>query len=165
MPTIKQKIAPCLWFDTQAEEAATFYTSVFKNSRINHISRYGEAGREVHGKKAGTVMVVAFEIEGLAFTALNGGPQFKFSPAISLIVDCPTQAEVDGLWDRLGEGGKPGQCGWLTDKFGVSWQIVPSLIPRIIESGDAATIERVMRAIMPMTKLDIAKLQQAYEAN
>ncbi len=156
----EQKITPCLWFDFKAEEAVAHYLSIFENSGVVSTALYGDAGP---GPK-GAVMTILFEIEGQRFLALNGGPQFVFTPAISLIVDCATQAEVDALWERLGEGGKPGQCGWLTDKFGVSWQIVPSLIPRIIESGDAATIERVMRAIMPMTKLDIAKLQQAYEA-
>ena len=156
----EQKITPCLWFDFKAEEAVAHYLSIFENSSVVSTALYGDAGP---GPK-GAVMTILFEIEGQRFLALNGGPQFAFTPAISLIVDCATQAEVDALWERLGEGGKPGQCGWLTDKFGVSWQIVPSLIPRIIESGDAATIERVMRAIMPMTKLDIAKLQQAYEA-
>jgi len=156
----EQKITPCLWFDFKAEEAVAHYLSIFKNGGVVSTARYGAAGPG----PAGAVMTILFEIEGQRFLALNGGPQFKFSPAISLIVDCSTQAEVDGLWDRLGEGGKPGQCGWLTDKFGVSWQIVPSVIPRIMQSGDPAAIERVMRAIMPMKKLDIAKLQQAYEA-
>jgi predicted 3-demethylubiquinone-9 3-methyltransferase (glyoxalase superfamily) len=108
-------------------------------------------------------MTILFEIEGQRFLALNGGPHFQFTPAISLIVDCATQAEVDELWERLGEGGEPGQCGWLTDKFGVSWQIVPSFVPKIMQSGDAAAIERVMRAVMPMKKLDVAKLQQAFD--
>jgi len=156
----EQKITPCLWFDFKAEEAVAHYLSIFKTGRLVSTALYGDAGP---GPK-GAVMTILFEIEGQRFLALNGGPQFVFTPAISLIVDCATQAEVDALWERLGEGGKPGQCGWLTDKFGVSWQIVPSLIPRIMQSGDAAAIERVMRAVMPMTKLDIAKLQQAYEA-
>jgi predicted 3-demethylubiquinone-9 3-methyltransferase (glyoxalase superfamily) len=157
----QQKITPCLWFDFKAEEAVAHYLSIFANGSVVATSRYGEGGP---GPK-GAVMTILFEIEGQKVLALNGGPQFAFTPAISLIVDCATQAEVDALWERLGEGGKPGQCGWLTDKFGVSWQIVPSIIPRVIESGDAAAIERVVRAVMPMTKLDIAKLQQAYEAN
>jgi predicted 3-demethylubiquinone-9 3-methyltransferase (glyoxalase superfamily) len=156
----EQKITPCLWFDMKAEQAVAHYLTIFKGSRVVSTARYGDAGP---GPK-GAVMTILFEIEGQRFLALNGGPQFAFTPAISLIVDCVDQAEVDALWERLGEGGKPGQCGWLADKFGVSWQIVPSIIPRIIESGDPAAIERVMRAIMPMKKLDIAKLQQAYEA-
>jgi predicted 3-demethylubiquinone-9 3-methyltransferase (glyoxalase superfamily) len=155
------KITPCLWFDFKAEEAVEHYLSIFKSGRVLSTARYGEVGP---GPK-GAVMTILFEIEGQKFLALNGGPQFPFTPAISLIVDCGTQAEVDRLWERLGEGGKPGQCGWLTDKFGVSWQIVPSLVPKIMQSGDAAAIERVMRAVMPMKKLDIAELQRAYEAN
>jgi predicted 3-demethylubiquinone-9 3-methyltransferase (glyoxalase superfamily) len=156
----EQKITPCLWFDFKAEEAVAHYLAIFRSGRIITTTRYGEAGPG----PAGSVMTILFEIEGQRFLALNGGSQFKFTPAISLIVDCATQAEIDELWDRLGKGGAPGQCGWLTDKFGVSWQIVPSLIPRIIESGDAAGVERVMRAVMPMKKLDIAKLEQAFEA-
>ena len=156
----EQKITPCLWFDFKAEEAVAHYLAIFRSGRIVTTARYGEAGPG----PAGSVMAILFEIEGQRFLALNGGPQFKFTPAISLIVDCSTQAEIDELWDRLGEGGAPGQFGWLTDKFGVSWQVVPSLIPRIIASGDAAAIERVMRAVMPMKKLDVAKLEQAFEA-
>ena len=156
----EQKITPCLWFDFKAEEAVAHYLAIFRSGRIVTTARYGEAGPG----PAGSVMAILFEIEGQRFLALNGGPQFKFTPAISLIVDCSTQAEIDELWDRLGEGGAPGQCGWLTDKFGVSWQVVPSLIPRIVASGDAAGVERVMRAVMPMKKLDIAKLEQAFEA-
>jgi len=157
----EQKITPCLWFDFKAEEAVEHYLSIFKSGRVLSTARYGEAGP---GPK-GAVMTILFEIGGQKFLALNGGPQFPFTPAISLIVDCETQAEIDRLWEQLGEGGKPGQCGWLTDKFGVSWQIVPSLVPKIMQSGDAAGIERVMRAVMPMKKLDIAELQRAYEAN
>ncbi len=155
----EQKITPCLWFDFNAEEAVGHYLAIFKSGRIVTTARYGEAGPG----PAGAVMAILFEIEGQRFLALNGGPHFKFTPAISLIVDCATQAEIDELWDRLSEGGAPGQCGWLTDKFGVSWQVTPSLIPKIMQSGDAAGIERVMRAVMPMKKLDIAKLQQAFE--
>jgi predicted 3-demethylubiquinone-9 3-methyltransferase (glyoxalase superfamily) len=122
MATIKQKISPCLWFDTQAEDAAKFYTSVFKNSAIKQISRYGKAGQEVHGKEPGSVMVVAFEIEGLTFTVLNGGPHFKFSEAVSFQVMCESQDEIDFFWGKLSAGGQEGQCGWLKDKFGLSWQ-------------------------------------------
>jgi predicted 3-demethylubiquinone-9 3-methyltransferase (glyoxalase superfamily) len=155
----EQKITPCLWFDFKAEEAVAHYLSIFQNGRIVSTARYGEAGP---GPK-GAVMTILFEIEGQKFLALNGGAQFAFTPAISLIVDCADQAEVDRLWERLGERGKPGQCGWLTDRFGVSWQIVPSVVPRLMQSGDAAGIERVMRAVMPMKKLDVARLQQAFE--
>jgi predicted 3-demethylubiquinone-9 3-methyltransferase (glyoxalase superfamily) len=156
----EQKITPCLWFDFKAEEAVAHYLAIFRSGRIVTTVRYGEAGPG----PAGSVMTILFEIEGQRFLALNGGPHFKFTPAISLIVDCASQAEIDELWDRLGEGGAPGQCGWMTDKFGVSWQITPSFIPKIMQSGDVAAIERVMRAVMPMKKLDVAKLQQAFEA-
>jgi predicted 3-demethylubiquinone-9 3-methyltransferase (glyoxalase superfamily) len=155
-----QRITPCLWFDFNAEEAVGHYLSIFKNARIISTTRYGDAGPG----RAGAVMTILFEIEEQSFLALNGGPQYTFTPAISLMVDCETQAEVDRLWKRLGEGGEPGQCGWLTDKFGVSWQIVPSLIPRILQTDDPTAIQRVMRALMPMKKLDIAKLQEAFEA-
>ncbi len=157
----EQKITPCLWFNFNAEEADAHYLSIFKDGRIVSTARYGEAGP---GPK-GAVMTILFEIEGQRFLALNGGPQFAFTHAISLIVDCADQTEIDRLWERLGEGGKPGQCGWLTDKFGVSWQIVPGLIPKIMQSGNEAGIQRVMRAIFPMTKLDIAKLQQAFDGH
>jgi len=159
--SIKQKIAPCLWFDTQAEDAAKFYTSVFKNSRINHIGRYGEAGREVHGKKAGTVMVVAFEIEGQSFLALNGGPQFKFDEAISFQVFCDSQEEIDYFWDSLSAGGKESQCGWLKDQFGLSWQVVPSVLPQIMADAGAKA-DRIMNAVLKMKKFDLAALQRAY---
>jgi len=155
----EQKITPCLWFDMKAEEAVAFYLSTFRDGRVVSTSRYGDSGP---GPK-GAVMTILFEIEGQRFLALNGGPHYSFTPAISLIVDCETQADVDRLWDRLGEGGKPMQCGWIADRFGVTWQIVPSLIPRIMESGDAAGVARVMRAIMPMTKIDIATLERAFE--
>ena len=156
----EQKITPCLWFDFNAEEAVAHYLAIFKDGRVVSTTRYGDAGP---GPK-GAVMTIAFEIEGQRFLALNGGPHFQFTPAISLILDCATQAEVDRLWEALSDGGKPGQCGWLADKFGVSWQIVPSLVPKAMQSGDAEAIERVMRAVLPMKKLDIAKLQQAFAA-
>jgi predicted 3-demethylubiquinone-9 3-methyltransferase (glyoxalase superfamily) len=159
--TSVQKITPCLWFDFKAEEAVAHYHKIFKNSRIVSTTRYSEAGPG----PAGAVMTLLFEIDGQQFLALNGGPHFKFTPAVSLIVNCEDQAEVDALWDRLSDGGEPGQCGWLTDKFGVSWQVVPSVIPRMLQSADAAAIQRVMRAVMPMKKLDAGKLQQAFEAN
>ena len=162
MPTIKQKISPCLWFDTKAEEAANFYVSVFKNSRIKHVSRYGEAGREVHGKEPGSVMVVAFEIEGQTFTALNGGPHFKFNEAVSFQVMCDTQAEIDHFWSELSQGGQEGQCGWLKDKYGLSWQVVPSELPQMLTGGDAARQDRMMTAVMAMKKFDLEALKQAY---
>jgi predicted 3-demethylubiquinone-9 3-methyltransferase (glyoxalase superfamily) len=158
-----QKITPCLWFDGKAEEAARFYAGIFKNSRIGHISRYGEAGHEVHGQKPGTVLTVEFELEGQTFTALNGGPQFKFTEAISFQVSCETQQEVDHYWEKLSEGGdeKAQQCGWLKDKFGVSWQIVPSVLPQLLSDPDPAKSQRAMQAMLQMKKLDIDKLKRA----
>ena len=153
-----QKITPCLWFDTQAEEAARFYVSIFKNSKIGDISRYGDAGP---GPKGG-VLVVVFELDGVRFTALNGGPVFKFNEAISLQVDCADQAEVDDMWDRLSAGGQTSQCGWLKDRYGVSWQIVPRILMELIGDPDPAKSQRVMAAMLKMTKIDIAKLQEAY---
>jgi len=154
-----------LWFDSQAEEAARFYTSVFKNSKIGRISRYGKEGFEVHGKPEGTVLTVEFEIDGQAFTALNGGPMFKFNEAVSFQVHCETQAEVDHYWDKLSAGGdeKAQQCGWLKDKYGVSWQIVPDALMRMLQDKDAAKSGGVMKAMLQMKKLDIKKLEQAYE--
>ncbi len=153
-----QKISPFLWFDNQAEEAVTFYASVFKNSKIGKMTRYGEAGPG----PAGSVMVAEFELEGLRFTALNGGPHFKFTEAISMNVDCKDQAEVDYFWNRLSEGGQPGQCGWLKDKFGLSWQIVPEALPRFLGDPDGAKSGRVMQAMLQMTKIEVAKLEIAY---
>jgi len=159
----KQKITPCLWFDDQAEDAANFWVSIFKDSRITNVSRYGEAGKEVHGKKPGTAMTVAFELEGQPFTALNGGPQFKFSAAISFQISCESQAEVDHYWDKLSEGGDPNaqQCAWLKDKFGVSWQVVPTALPRLLSDPDRAKAGRVMNAMLKMKKIDIAELENA----
>jgi predicted 3-demethylubiquinone-9 3-methyltransferase (glyoxalase superfamily) len=162
MSSIKPKITPCLWFDTEAEAAAKFYTSVFANSRITRVSRFTKAGRDVHGKEAGSVMTVAFELEGQPFTALNGGPQFKFGEAVSFQVMCDTQAEIDHFWSKLTEGGQEGPCGWLKDKFGLSWQIVPSLLPQMMTDADAAKSERVMNAFLQMKKFDLATLQRAY---
>lgn len=161
MPKIKQKITPCLWFDSQAEEAAKFYTSVFDNSRIGQVSRYGKAGQEVHGREPGSVMVVEFELEGQAFTALNGGPLFKFNEAVSFQVTCDTQTEIDHFWSKLSQGGREGQCGWLKDKFGLSWQIVPSILPELISSAKGAELDGIIGAVMQMKKFDLAKLQQA----
>jgi predicted 3-demethylubiquinone-9 3-methyltransferase (glyoxalase superfamily) len=163
MPSI-QKITPCLWFDDQAEEAVTFYTTIFRNSKITTISRYGEAGHEIHGRRAGSVMTVAFELDGQTFTALNGGPLFKFNEAISLQVNCETQEEVDYFWKKLSEDGdeKAQQCGWLKDKYGLSWQIVPTALIEMITDSDYRKTERVMEALLQMKKLDIEKLKQAY---
>ncbi|MGB6451046.1 MAG: VOC family protein [Steroidobacteraceae bacterium] len=153
------KITPFLWFDGKAEEATRFYASVFKNSRLIDEIRYGEAGP---GPK-GALMSVTFELEGQKFIALNGGPQFKFTPAISFFVRCETQEEVDRLWDRLLDGGEPVQCGWLRDRYGLSWQIVPDGLERMLRDADAARSTRVMRAMLKMIKLDIAALQRAYD--
>jgi predicted 3-demethylubiquinone-9 3-methyltransferase (glyoxalase superfamily) len=162
-----QKITPCLWFDDQAEEAAEFYTSVFRNSKIGNVSRYSEAGQEVHGKPAGTVMTVAFELDGQTFTALNGGPIFKFTEAISLQVDCETQEEVDYYWQKLSEGGdeKAQQCGWLKDKYGVSWQIVPRILVEILNDTDKSKSQRAMTAMLKMKKIDIDELKRAAVAS
>jgi predicted 3-demethylubiquinone-9 3-methyltransferase (glyoxalase superfamily) len=161
-----QRIAPCLWFDDQAEEAAKFYTGIFKNSRIVETARYTEAGREVHGRPPGSVMTVSFELEGQPFTALNGGPVFKFTEAISFQVSCETQEEVDHYWGRLSAGGDAAaqQCGWLKDRFGVSWQVVPRVLPEMLMDPDPAKAGRVMDALLPMKKLDIAALKRAYAA-
>jgi predicted 3-demethylubiquinone-9 3-methyltransferase (glyoxalase superfamily) len=156
-----QKIAPCLWFDDQAEEAAKFYTSVFRNSKITNISRYTEAGREIHGRPPGSVMVVAFELDGQSFTALNGGPIFKFSEAISLQVSCEDQKEVDYYWEKLSAGGSEQPCGWVKDKYGLSWQIVPRVLPEIFSGPDTKKAARAMDAMLKMKKLDIAKLKRA----
>lgn len=162
---ISSKIAPCLWFDNQAEEAARFYTGIFKDSRIVVISRYGETGQEIHGQKPGTVMTVAFELEGQSFTALNGGPVFTFSEAISLQITCESQEEVDHYWNKLSAGGdeKAQQCGWLKDRFGVSWQVVPKVLIEMLLDTDAGKSQRAMTAMLKMKKFDIAELQRAYE--
>jgi predicted 3-demethylubiquinone-9 3-methyltransferase (glyoxalase superfamily) len=162
MPAIKQTITPCLWFDSEAEEAAKFYVSVFENSRIRQISRYGEAGREVHGRTAGSVMVVEFDIGGQTFTALNGGPLFKFTEAISFQVMCDTQDEIDYFWSKLAQGGHEGQCGWLKDKYGLSWQIVPSVLPRMLADTTGLRLDRMMNAVMKMTKFDLETLKRAH---
>jgi predicted 3-demethylubiquinone-9 3-methyltransferase (glyoxalase superfamily) len=159
-----QTITPCLWFDDQAEEAVAFYTSIFRNSKIVNIGRYGEAGHEIHGKPAGSVMAVAFELDGQAFTALNGGPMFKFSEAISFQVNCRTQEEVDYYWERLSEGGDETaqQCGWLKDRYGASWQIVPTVLIELINEPDSEKSQRAMRAMLRMKKIDIDELKRAY---
>jgi predicted 3-demethylubiquinone-9 3-methyltransferase (glyoxalase superfamily) len=164
MAIAKQTIWPCLWFDGRAEEAAKFYISIFPNSRIVDTSYYGNAGNDVHGQKAGSVMTVTFELDGQRFMALNGGPQFKFDEAVSFQVFCDTQAEIDRYWRELtAGGGQEGPCGWLKDKFGLSWQVVPSVIPKLIAGGDQAKADRAMGEIMKMKKLDIARLEAAYE--
>jgi predicted 3-demethylubiquinone-9 3-methyltransferase (glyoxalase superfamily) len=154
-----QKITPFLWFDNNAEEALNFYTSIFKNSKIVSVSRYGESGPG----QAGRVMTATFTLNGQEFMALNGGPQFKFTEAISFFVNCETQEEVDELWEKLSEGGEKGQCGWLKDKFGVSWQIVPTALGELLGDKDPEKSKRVMEAMLQMHKIDIEKLKQAYE--
>lgn len=153
-----QKITPFLWFDDQAEEAMRFYMSIFRNSKVVNLSRYGDAGP---GPK-GAVMVAAFQLEGQDFLALNGGPQFTFSPAVSFTVNCETQAEVDHYWERLSDGGRTNQCGWLADRYGLSWQVVPTVLGELLQDKDAAKSSRVMKAMLQMTKLDIAQLKRAY---
>lgn len=162
---MKLKITPCLWFNTEAE-AARFYTSIFPASRILDISRYGEAGQEIHGGEPGSVLTVQFELNGHLFTGLNGGPHFKFTEAISFQVECDTQDEIDFYWERLNEGGDPAaqQCGWLKDKFGLSWQIVPSLMAELFKDHTSPEYQRAMNAMLQMKKLDIAALKKAYES-
>ena len=158
-----QNITPCLWFDSNAEEAAKFYTSVFKNSKIGKISRYGKEGHEIHGKPAGTVLTVEFELNGQTFTALNGGPVFKFNEAVSFQVYCSSQKEIDYYWEKLSEGGAEGQCGWLKDKYGLSWQVVPTALGKMLQDKNAEKSERVMKALLQMRKLDIQTLREAFE--
>jgi predicted 3-demethylubiquinone-9 3-methyltransferase (glyoxalase superfamily) len=154
-----QKITPFLWFDNNAEDAINFYVSIFKNSKILKVARYGDAGP---GPK-GSIMVATFQLEGQEFQALNGGPQYKFTPAISLFVSCESQQEVDELWRKLLEGGREDQCGWLQDKFGLSWQIIPSILPKLLGDKDPKKSASVMRAMLQMKKIDSKKLQQAYD--
>ena len=160
-----QKITPCLWFDDKAEEAANFYVSIFKNSKIGDVTYYGKEGYEIHGRKEGSVLTAEFEIEGQKFVALNGGPIFKFNEAISFQVHCETQKEVDYYWEKLSESGdeKAQQCGWLKDKYGLSWQIVPIDLIKMLKDKDKKKSERVMKVMLQMHKLDIAKLKRAYE--
>ena len=168
-----QKITPCLWFDNQAEEAANFYTSIFKNSKIGNISRYGKEGYEIHGREAGTVMTVDFEIEGEKFTALNGGPLFKFTPAISFLVDCKTKQEVDALWEKLSQEGTAlmelgeypfsKRYGWTSNKDGISWQIVPEGLSELVGDPTSEKSQRAMKAMLQMKKIDIEKLKWAYK--
>ncbi len=158
-----QKITPFLWFDDQAEEAVNFYTSIFKNSKIGNVSRYSDEAANVSGRPKGSVMVVKFQIDGQEFMALNGGPHFKFTEAISFVVNCETQAEVDAFWENLSEGGQKSRCGWLKDKYGVSWQIVPTVLARLMGTASPEQLKRVMQAVMQMDKLEIRALEQAYE--
>jgi predicted 3-demethylubiquinone-9 3-methyltransferase (glyoxalase superfamily) len=153
----------CLWYDTQAEEAAKFYTSIFKDSRMGQVTRFGKEGFEFHHKPEGTAMTVDFSLNGMKFIALNGGPEFKFCEAVSVIIHCDTQAEIDHYWSRLTEGGEEQQCGWLKDKFGVSWQITPTLLPAYLSDPDAARRGRVSQVMFQMKKFDIARLKQAYD--
>jgi predicted 3-demethylubiquinone-9 3-methyltransferase (glyoxalase superfamily) len=162
---IVQKITPFLWFDNQAEDAAKFYVSIFDNSALGDVNRYGKEGFEVHGRPEGSVMTVSFRLEGQEFTALNGGPHFKFTEAISFVVKCETQSEVDHYWEKLGESGdeRAQRCGWLKDKYGVSWQIVPTALFELMGGTDAKKSQRVMQAMLQMKKLDVAALRRAYE--
>jgi predicted 3-demethylubiquinone-9 3-methyltransferase (glyoxalase superfamily) len=163
---VTQRISACLWFDHQAEEAAAFYVSIFRSSRIVSIVRYGEAGREVHGRPPGSVMTVAFELDGQLFTALNGGPVFTFNEAVSLQVHCENQEEVDYYWERLSEGGdaRAQQCGWLKDKYGLSWQVVPAVLPELLKNHESPEARRAMEAMLRMKKIDIAELESAVAA-
>jgi predicted 3-demethylubiquinone-9 3-methyltransferase (glyoxalase superfamily) len=156
---MKDRITLFLWFDNKAEEAARFYTTLFKNSKIESISRYGKEGFDIHGQKEGTVMTVSFSINGQSFTALNGGPIFKFNEAISLQVFCDNQAEIDHYWNKLSEGGEEGQCGWLKDKFGLSWQVIPAILPELLRNPKKSG--RVTEAFLKMKKFDIEKLKNA----
>lgn len=161
---IVSKIVPCLWFDDQAEEAARFYTGVFPGSAITRVAYYGQEGHEIHGRPAGSVMTVAFELAGMPFTALNGGPVFRFNEAVSLQVMCDSQAEIDRYWDALGAGGDPQaqQCGWLKDRYGLSWQVVPRILPELLTDADHARSQRVVAALLKMKKLEIAALERAH---
>lgn len=159
---ISDRVVPCLWFDSNAEEAVNFYIGIFPNSRIINITHYGEAGHEVHGRAAGSVLTVNFELDGVAFTAMNGGPVFRFSEALSLQIMCDTQAEIDRYWEQLSEGGDPAaqQCGWLKDKYGLSWQVTPRFMDEILGDGKAEPGQRAFAAMMNMKKLDIDALEK-----
>ena len=157
-----QKITPCLWFDTQAEEAVDFYCAVFKNAKIKQVLRYSEVGHEIHQQRAGSVMTIEFELEGQRFIALNGGPRFKFDEAISLEVACDSQEEIDYYWDRLTEGGEEGPCGWLKDRYGLSWQISPTVLNEMLEDPDQEKVKRVMNTFLQMNKIELAELERAF---
>jgi predicted 3-demethylubiquinone-9 3-methyltransferase (glyoxalase superfamily) len=163
MPT--SRIQPCLWFDSEAEEAARYYVGVFRNSRITRITRYGKAGREIHGKPEGSVLTVEFELDGQRFTALNGGPAFKLNEAVSFEIYCETQEEIDYYWDKLTPGGDPKaqQCGWLKDRFGLSWQVVPAELTEMLADETSEASQRAFEAMLHMKKLDMAELRKAYE--
>jgi predicted 3-demethylubiquinone-9 3-methyltransferase (glyoxalase superfamily) len=164
MQNAAQQITPCLWFDTQAEEAAKFYVSVFKNGRIGTVSRYGNEGQDIHGKPAGSVMAVEFEINGQTFVGLNGGPHFKFDEAVSFQIPCETQEDVDYFWSKLtADGGQEGPCGWVKDKFGLSWQVVPNVLKQMLMDPDVSKSDRVMKSFLQMKKFDIAELKRVYE--
>ena len=158
-----QKITPFLWYDDKAEEAANFYVSIFKNSKIGGITRYDEEGSKAAGRPKGTVMTIEFQLDGQEFVAINGGPHFKFTEAVSFVVNCETQEEVDEFWKKLTEGGEEVQCGWLKDKYGLSWQVVPTALPEMLQDKDPAKAQRVMKAMLQMKKIDIQTLKQAYE--
>ena len=163
MAATLQRLTPCLWFDNQAEDAARFYCGVFKNSKVNEISRYPEVGKEIHGQDAGKVLTVQFELDGHTFTALNGGPLFKFNESVSFQINCDSQEEVDYYWDKLGAGGDPQaqQCGWLKDRFGLSWQVVPRELVKMITDPDKAKTSRAFAAMLKMKKLDLPELRRA----
>ena len=163
MPKTKQKITPFLWFDTQAEDAVNFYVSIFRNSKIRSIARYDEEAARASGRPKGSVMTVAFELNGQEFVALNGGPLFKFTEAISFVVNCETQEEVDHFWEKLSAGGQEVQCGWLKDRFGVSWQVVPTVLVEMLQDKDPLKARRVMGAMLKMKKIDVEALKRAYE--
>jgi len=163
MPKTKQKITPFLWFDTQAEDAVNFYVSIFRNSKIRSIARYDEEAAKASGRPKGSVMTVAFELNGQEFGALNGGPLFKFTEAISFVVNCETQEEVDHFWEKLSAGGQEVQCGWLKDRFGVSWQVVPTVLVEMLQDKDPLKARRVMGAMLKMKKIDVEALKRAYE--
>lgn len=163
MSQLQQRITPCLWFDNQAETAATYYTSIFKQSKITRVSRYTEAGKDIHHRPAGSVMTVEFELDGQSFTALNGGPEFRFNEAVSFVIHCQTQQDIDYFWERLTVGGDQAaqRCGWLKDKFGVSWQVIPDVLPRLLMDNDREKASRVMSAMLRMKKIEIAELHHA----
>lgn len=163
MQIVSHRIAPCLWFDSQAEDAARFYVSIFPNSKIGRIIHYCNEGQEIHGRPAGSVMTVEFELDGQRFTGLNGGPLFRFTEAVSFQIQCETQGEIDRYWEMLGEGGEEGPCGWLKDRFGLSWQVVPAILPHMLSSGDAKAAGRVTKAFLQMKKFDIAVLRRAFD--
>lgn len=163
MPIARQKITPCLWFDSQAEDAANHYVSIFDNSEILNVSRYGEAGHEIHGRAAGSVMTVEFALDGQKFVALNGGPQFTFDEAVSFQIHCKDQDEIDYFWSKLADGGEEGPCGWLKDRFGLSWQVVPDRLIEMLSGSEPEKAGRVTNAFLKMKKFDIAELERAFE--